>query len=210
MNIKHINAFALTGTIGSGKSSVLKLFEKNGFQVFNGDLIVVELYKNSHRLFSQIAESFDEWLNTSFSTKTFIDKKYLRSILEKTPNGFAKSAEIVKPYFIEECYHLCLKKNNVIIEVPLLFEMGLHSLFKSNILVMADENIRLERIKIRNPELSETQIKQVMNAQLQQEEMIHLSQHVINNSGSFAELEKNVNDMSIILNNKIIIKNKFI
>lgn len=191
------NILAITGGMGTGKSTVLDLFEKNGFIVVNSDKEVVSLFSNEYENYHALAQEFDNWLGTDFAQQPAIDKKKLRGYLETTPNGFPISLEIVKPYitaklskFAEEYYG-----QKVVFEIPLLFEAKMESSYKNILLITAPMDIRIQRIQLRQNHLSVEQIQQTIDSQIPQEEKVKKATFILDNSSSLIDLENKFNAM---------------
>lgn len=187
----------ITGGMGTGKSTVLELFEKNGFKIVNSDKEVLSLFNNQYEKYQAIAQDFDNWLGTDFSSKNEIDKKILRTYLENTHNGFPRSLEIVKPYISEKLSQLATKHigEKIVFEIPLLFEAKMENEYQHIIVVTAPMDIRLKRIQLRQNHLSIKQIEQTINSQLPEEYKTSRAQFILNNSGSIEELENKFNLM---------------
>lgn len=191
------NILVITGGMGSGKSTVLNLFEKNNFTIINSDLEVLSLFNNSYKRYFEISRDFDNWLGTDFRHQEIIDKKTLRNYLEKIPNGFPISLNIVKPYISERLSDLAKEYSGkkVIFEIPLLFEAQMESNYKNILVVTAPIHIRLERIKLRQSHLSIKQIQQTIDSQLPESCKTEYATFILNNSGSIFELEEKFNNL---------------
>lgn len=178
-----IHSFALTGGMGTGKSTVLKFFQSNGFTVYDADKLVAQLFINNHENYYDLALSFDNWLGTDFVNQPLIDKAYLRPFLEKTENGFPKSLELVTPFIQQKMEQLYIEtKTPIIFEVPLLFEANMQNSFDKIILVTCNLESRLERISQRQPHLSKEQILQTISHQKSEESKKPFATYIIDNS----------------------------
>jgi dephospho-CoA kinase len=191
-----IDNLVITGSIGSGKSTVLKLFEEQGFEIIDADKMVASLYDHNHPLYHELAQTLDDWLGSHFSSQNFIDKKWLREKLSVTDNGFKIILDKVTPYIMKDMdYILTTHKNasHIIFEIPLLMEAGLHVHCNQILVITCDDKIREQRIQKRNPELNTMQIQHIMNQQLNQAEKIKFAHYVLDNSGTETELKHNFN-----------------
>lgn len=189
------NLLVISGGMGTGKSTVLNLFEKNGFIIVNSDNEVSNLFKSEYSRYKDLAKDFDDWLGTDFVNKNEIDKKILRPYLEKAENGFSKALHVVKPYISERLNSLASEYSNqkIVFEIPLLFEAGMEINYKNILVVTAPLETRIERIKLRQPHLSEAQILQTINSQLNDEIKIKKATYVINNDSTLLKLEEDFN-----------------
>lgn len=191
-----IKSFALTGGMGTGKSTVLKFFQDNNFIVYDADKIVAQLFINNHSDYQALALSFDKWLGTNFVERDLIDKAYLRPILEKTENGFPKSLELVTPFVQRKMEQLYTQSNEAIIfEVPLLFEANMQNNFEKIILVTCDLDIRLERIAKRQPHLSKAQILQTIANQKGEDFKKPFSTYIVDNSSDLPHLTSQLDNI---------------
>jgi dephospho-CoA kinase len=177
-----INALAITGGMGTGKSTVLKFFKENGYTVYDADQLVNQLFRHTHPAYLSIAQPFDEWLGTNFMKLEGIDKKYLRPFLEKNENGFSKALSIVTPFVQQYMEELDRPTEKIIFEVPLLFEAHMEKNFSHIMLITCNMEERIKRIKIRQPHLSIEQIKQTIHSQKTDQEKIPYSNYILDNS----------------------------
>lgn len=172
----------LTGNIGSGKSTTLKLFEFHGFKIFSTDEMVNCMFKKEHQFFDPLAESIDIFFNTNFLLSKHIDRDVLRPLLKITPNSMSFLANLVEPFIKKEIILLKNDKENIVVEVPLLFEFSIQNLFDKTILVFCDDMQRKQRITRRNPNWTEEHINFVMASQMNQEEKLKISDYVLYNN----------------------------
>ncbi|WP_298503273.1 dephospho-CoA kinase [uncultured Maribacter sp.] len=151
----------LTGGIGSGKTTVGKLFQTLGVPVYNSDQQAKELMQNSKHLIKKIKsllgeESYvDKRLNRSFiAQKVFRDKELLH-----------KLNAIVHPA-VREDFLLWVSNQKhayVIQETALLFENKAEKLYDKIILVTAPEEIRVERVLVRDKNTREAILARIHN-----------------------------------------------
>lgn len=191
------NILAITGGMGTGKSTVLNLFEKNGFNVVNSDQEVAALFSSEYKNYISLANDFDNWLKTDFTKQSCIDKKILRKYIETSKDGFKKSMDIVKPYISERLLELAqtYSGKKVVFEIPVLFEAKMESYYKNILVVTAPLDVRLKRIQLRQPHLSLAQIQQTIDSQLPEIIKIKKANFVLDNSGTLEQLENKFNNM---------------
>ena len=168
----------LTGGIGSGKTTVARMFAALGIPVYNSDERAKELMVTSEELVNQIKSLLGEEaysgsdLNREYiAGKVFLDKALLNALNDlvhpAVRDDFRNWASIQKtPYVIQEA--------------AILFENGAHEYFDQMILVTAPKMIRLQRIMERD-NVSEDHILARMNHQWEDERKIALSDYIIEN-----------------------------
>lgn len=169
----------ITGGIGSGKTSVCKVFESYGIPVFNADVEAKRLYENpeirdwvKENISTLVFDDADRLDRRKLATVIFQDEKKLR-LLEN------KIHPLVGEMFNEWCRNY-QEKAYVIYEAAILFETGRYRMLDLSILVTAPETLRIERVRLRD-DLSENEIRQRMGRQWNDAKKIPLADFVIEN-----------------------------
>lgn len=168
----------LTGGIGSGKTTVAKMFSKLGVPVYIADVEAKKLTNSSkviHRKLIKLLgeEAYTgEGLNRAFvAEKIFNDKGLLKSV-----------NEIIHPKVAAHFKKWVSKQHTsyVIKEAAILFENGSYKECDTVILVTAPKPIRIRRILARD-KISKAEIEQRMDNQWSDEDKIQLADIVVNN-----------------------------
>lgn len=180
--------FALCGNIASGKSTVQKLLENQGYIVLDTDKVAHELLTvNNSELFLEF-KKFDVFENGEFSReklgKLVFTNKEIKQKLENILHPQIR--EKIKEFFEQN-----QNEKYLFVGIPLLFEANMTDLFDKIIFIYADDDIRLKRLLLRNG-YSVDYAKARLNSQMRQEEKTQKSDYVINNNGSIEELYKNL------------------
>ena len=181
----------LTGGIGSGKTTVVKMFNELGVPVYIADLEAKKLMNTSKIIKRKLLELFgdeayvDGKLNRPFlANKIYSDKELLIKM-----NAIVHPK--VKAHFIK-----WKKKQDfeyIIKETAILFENNSYQDCNFVITVTASEEDRIQRVISRDNSSSE-KVKAIMNNQWSDEEKVKLSNFVIEN----ANLSKTENQVRII------------
>ena len=182
---------ALTGNIGSGKSTVLRLFEKEGASTISADKIVHDLLEKDH-VKARIVSIFGPSI---LDKKGQIDKRALADIVFSSKEKKDALERIIHPLVYEEIRRF-YKKNSpriVVSEIPLLFETNRHGEFDRVIVVYCNEKCLFERLKNRG--LFEEDVKKRLKFQMPVEEKIKLADYVIENSGDWERVREQVRDI---------------
>lgn len=180
--------FALCGNIASGKSTVQKLLENQGYRVLDTDKVAHELLTvNNLELFLEF-KKFDVFENGEFSReklgKLVFTNKEIKQKLENILHPQIR--EKIKEFFEQN-----QNEKYLFVGIPLLFEANMTDLFDKIIFIYADDDIRLKRLLLRNG-YSVEYAKARLNSQMRQEEKAQKSDYVINNNGSIEELNVNI------------------
>ena len=154
----------ITGPIGSGKSYVGDIFEEYGFPRIDTDKVY-------HGLISGYTDTVKE-LEAEFGNEIVkedgsVDRKKLGAIVFSDKAKLNRLNEITHKYVHIETVKLIEKYRAenykaVVIEVPLMFESGFDKMCDEVICVVADNDVRVERIVKRNgisPKDAEIRIK---------------------------------------------------
>ncbi|OPY58097.1 MAG: Dephospho-CoA kinase [Pelotomaculum sp. PtaU1.Bin035] len=186
----------LTGNIGSGKSTVARYLESLGAIVIDADQVAREVVTPGTPAMAEIVENFGpDILNSNGS----LDRKKLGSIVFSDPRAMARLNKITHPRIVE-AINLEMQKTNLspgsrnkllVIEAPLLIEVGLYKGVDEIWVVIVNENKQIERLGERDG-LSSKEARLRIAAQMSQEEKQKYARRVIDNSGSREDTIKQV------------------
>lgn len=178
----------LTGQSGSGKTTVCDAFKSQGFYIINADLISKEITKNNKTCILELQSAFGE----EFIDNGVLNRKKLGSLVFDNRNELDKLMSITFPYIIDEINSRISKIGSdklVLIDAPTLFESGLNKRCDTIVSVIADKNLRLDRI-INRDKISKIEAENRFSSQLSEDFFRENSDCVIENNGSVNELIK--------------------
>lgn len=174
----------LTGGIGSGKTTVAKLFETMGCAVYNSDERAKELYfepQVKQQVISLLGK--EAYVSDQEIDKNYISKKVFGdTLLLHQLNAIIHPA--VKTDF-EQFVALFPQDKLIIKETALLFETGIYKDLDYNIIVTASLDVKIERVMKRSS-VSKEEIEKRMHAQWTDEQKIPLANFTISNDPSNA------------------------
>ena len=188
----------LAGGSGSGKSTVCKLFAKNGFAFINTDELYHALTKTPTPCLDDLVHEFGrEILNEEFYS---LNRKKLADIVFNNPEKLKKLNKIAHYHILRETEEIIAsyptgKYFGVLVDAPLLFESGFDKKCDFVISVIADEDLRIKRITERDGISVEKATERIKN-QATDEFLKKNSRFLIVNDGDFDALEKSVNEIS--------------
>jgi len=188
----------LTGGIGSGKTTVSKMFSDLHVPVYNADYEAKKLMQNSLGLKDQIINLLgDNAYKNNVLNKNFISKKIFKdaSLLQKINS-------IVHPAVIDHYKNWFSAQDSVYVvkEVAILFEINSQKNFDFILTITAPKSLRIQRI-IKRDKKSIKDIEAIMSNQLPVYKQLSNSDFVIHNN-AINETRKRVCD----IHNKIIKK----
>ena len=169
----------LTGGIGSGKSTVAKLFELMGCAVFNSDHAAKRAYFEPG-----VKDSVTKILGKrSYSTETEIDKTYISEKVFGDPEMLKALNAIIHPV-VGAMFRKFTDEHAgrvVIKESALLFEAKITEGLDKIIVVAAEDELRIQRVMERD-RLTRHQVIKKINSQIAQEEKVRQADFVISNN----------------------------
>jgi len=193
----------LSGGIGTGKSTVARLFAEAGAVVIDADAIVHELQAPGTPLLAEIAEAFGAEVIRADGS---LDRERLGAIVFRDPEARRRLGAIVHPKVGAEMLRRleaarAAGEGLVVLDIPLLFEgrkagTGSAALlgFDATVLAYAPEHLQIERQLARDGCSLDEALRRV-RAQLPIEEKRAHADHVVDNSGSLAETERQVREL---------------
>lgn len=170
---------ALTGNIGSGKSTVAHLFRVMQVPVFVADDVGKEIL-GDRRFFSQLTAIFGTEI---FDNQNIPNRKKIAGIVFSQPEKLQQLNAIVHPEVTERFLKWTEIHSDspfVMMESAIIFEAKLEHLFDKIIMVSADENTRIQRV-INRDGCSKQAVIARMKQQLSEEEKIKKSDFIIKN-----------------------------
>ena len=177
----------LTGGIGSGKTTVLKMFKELGCATYVADIEAKKLMNSNKELVNQIKQLFGD--------EAYIENKlntvYIAEIVFNDKVKLTALNALVHPVVRDDFKNFVNKSTSKIIiyEAAILFESGSDTLCDFIITVATDINERIERI-IKRDGVTKEQILERMQHQLNDETKVKKSDFVINNSDIFNTKEQ--------------------
>ena len=199
--------YALTGVIGSGKSTTSKIFASLGAVILDADKLARKVLSPEYDRFSQVVQLLKEKLEPEAKKRMAksifsrnlkddiqIDRSALADLVFNSKENLEKLNRIVHPEvqrLLKEMLSQIRTDRVVIYDIPLLYENDLQKTFKETILVFAPEELCIARTS-RRTGLPEDKIEQRMKTQISIEEKRKLADHIIDNSGGMDQLKMEV------------------
>lgn len=172
----------ITGGIGSGKTTACKIFEQLGVPVYYADNRAKELMVNDEKLKSRIMAAFGDQAYVNGA----LNRAYLASQVFNSKDKLSVLNGIVHPAVADD-FELWLERQKdacyVLKEAAILFESGAYQDVDISVLVIAPEQLRIERVVNRDGTTEEEVLRRMKN-QWTQEHKIKLADHIITNDGT--------------------------
>ncbi len=171
---------AITGGIGSGKSTALWIVKRLGYLTLSSDSIVNELYKK-HAVKILLKEAFPSAIKGNIKLR--IDRKELAFLAFSSTENHQFLTNLITPLVMQEIDKLTTnKKGLVFIEVPLLFECKFENRFDKVFVITRRLDERINSVKKRS-NLTERQILERIKRQVDYDNIDLSPFTVIQNDG---------------------------
>lgn len=191
---RRYRKLGLTGGIGAGKSTAAEYFKRCGATVLDADAISRNALKTGGACYDAVVQAFG---NGIVQNDGSIDRAMLASIVFSDESARRKLNSIVHPYVLEtmesEAERLLEADPNatVIFDVPLLLECGLDRRMDGNIVVVAEDAVRIARIRARDG-VDEAAARARIASQISQREQAARGDFVLDNGGTVSELHTQI------------------
>jgi dephospho-CoA kinase len=173
----------ITGGIGSGKTTVCKVFETLGIPIYYADDRAKFLMNTDEFLVTEITKIFGEQAYLSIGE---LNRPHIASIAFSDKNVLQKLNALVHPVVHRDSEKWFLEQQNVpyvLKEAALHFETGGYKMLDKMITVFAPKEVRIERVMKRDKRTVE-EVEARINNQMPDSEKVKLADFVIYNDGS--------------------------
>ena len=187
---------AITGGIGSGKSTFCSKLKEKGFKIHSSDEQVAKIYKNPDK-------EFVTYLRTIGLSKSISKKNINKKIISKIIFGNKQIRKKLELYI----FKIVRKKRSdfinqekekktrlIFIDIPLLFENNLEKQFHKVISIIASKQVRLKRLK-KTRKMTETQFKNIIRSQTSDVIRKKKSDYVIYNNSTLKDYKTKINKL---------------
>ncbi len=184
---------ALTGGIASGKSTVAALLREAGLPVLDSDAIAREVVAPGQPAWEALRQAFGE---NFFAPDGTVDRSALARHVFTHPDARRRLNELVHPWISRELQRRLAAlaaqgEPLVVVEIPLLYELGLDHLYDAVIVVSADPATQKQRLARRDAR-PEAEIEGILAAQAPLAAKAARADFVVDNSGDEAATRRQV------------------
>lgn len=168
----------LTGGIASGKSTVSVRLLELGAKIVDADEISRNILVPGTEAYKKVMETFP----AAVTKEEIIDRKLLGGIVFSDEVELKKLNLIMHPEIVKVVKNAVNELSGVVIvDAPLLIEVGLNTICDEIWVVTADVDVRIERMAKRNG-FTEEEARKRIDSQLGDDEKLRLADRVIDNS----------------------------
>ncbi len=180
----------LTGSFGTGKSTVAAMFKAKGAKVIDADTVTRDLLLKNTKCIKKVAKSFPGAIICAGD----IDRSKLAKVVFQHPRELKKLTDILYPEALKEVKRqisLYRRTQFIVLDVPLLFETGWDRLADITVVVRASRKEQVQRIQNRMG-ISRSEILKRLKFQMPQKEKCRLADIIIDNNGPLQETRTQV------------------
>ena len=178
----------ITGSIGSGKTTVASIFSKQGFLLINADEISHSLIRKNRAGYRKVLTEFgDKILDKNMD----IDRKKLGDIVFNDARKLDKLNSLLHPSIGSEIRKKTKKSKNkdFVLDIPLLIETNAKNLVDKIVLVKSDKRNIFSRLRKKYPR---EKIEKILKNQMPFKQKLRYADFVVKNDGNDKGLEKQV------------------
>lgn len=190
--------YGLTGGIASGKSTASDILKSLNVKVFDSDKCVKELWNSNNELISKVNNKYN------INIKTKEGKKDLSNIIFNDELERFYINSLIHPLVFDEINNFIEKNINekfIIIDMPLLFEVGYENKVDKTILIYSSKKNQINRL-IKRDNLTIKEAKLRIKAQIRLKDKRKMSHYIINNNKTKEDLIKNIKLLYEVLKNE--------
>lgn len=178
----------LTGSIASGKSTVVKMIESYGLPIVDADVVARQVVEPGTTTLKKIAEAFGPEIIAHDGS---MDRAKVGSIIFHNEEMRKTLNSIIHPAIREEMLRqrdefISFGEKNIIMDIPLLFESKLEHFVEKIIVVSVNKEVQLKRLMERNS-FTEEEANARIATQIPVIEKEQLADAVIHNNGSLED-----------------------
>ena len=193
----------ITGSIGTGKSTVSNYLISKGYSVVDADKISKGAYNIGSFGYKAILEVFGvEILNSNGE----VDRKKIKKIVFDNSNMLQRLNMAIHPIIINEIekeIEILLESQNVVfLDAPLLIETELHKKVDKIIVVICDKNEQINRI-IKRDKITADMAISIINSQMSIDEKLKFADYIVYNNSTIENLYSQVDEIILEIKKEI-------
>ena len=193
----------ITGSIGTGKSTVSNYLISKGYSVVDADKISKGAYNIGSNGYKAILEVFGEEILNSNGE---VDRKKIKKIVFDNSNMLQRLNMAIHPIIINEIekeIEILLESQNVVfLDAPLLIETELHKKVNKIIVVACDKNEQINRI-IKRDKITADMAISIINSQMSIDEKLKFADYIVYNNSTIENLYSQVDEIILEIKKEI-------
>lgn len=184
----------ITGSIGSGKSTVSEYLSAKGYTIVDADALVKEIYLEREYV-DKMVEVFGDIRLAEDSTQ--LDKKKIFNLVFSDKTQLEKLDQTIHPFIEKKIMQSASEHQHeemVFFDIPLLFEKGYEKMMDKVIAVYCEDDTRWSRASKRSNK-TVAEIQSVDKMQMTQQEKKSKADYVLDNSTTLEHLHQQIENL---------------
>ena len=183
----------LTGSLGSGKSTVAAMFGQLGATIIDADRIAYKITQPNGECFKRVVKQFGR----NILSQGYIDRQKLAAIVFKNHRRLRQLEKIIHPVVRQKIHQEIEQKERrgqkkiVVVEVPLLFESGINQDVDVTMVVHATSQQQIKRA-VYHKKITKAEAKRRIQCQMPLKDKIRLADIIIENNQTKTKTKKQV------------------
>ena len=192
--MRKVTVIGVTGSFGTGKSTVAKFFKRKGVKVLDADKMAHEVLEERKTSYKKVLKEFGSLV---LDNKKRIDRKKLGNLVFSDKRALEKLCGIIHPPVIKKIKDeirqasRSKERSTIVIDAPLLIEAGLDKISDYVVVVKTSKKIQIKRV-MKKTALSFTQASGRIKAEMPMKKKIRMADYIIDNEGSKGITKKKV------------------
>jgi dephospho-CoA kinase len=184
---------ALTGGIGSGKTTVTRLFRAFGISIIDADQIARQLLADDTDCYRQVVTHFGKDI---LDADGHVDRHRLRDTILQDSSAKTWLEDLLHPQILQRMTRQANKASSpyCILDIPLLYETRYRVECDRVLVIDATRETQIRRIEQRD-RLDRAVIEQLLQQQASREQRLSIADDVIHNDGSLTDLSTQVTQL---------------
>ncbi len=183
----------VTGGIGSGKTTFCNVLRERGYLVYDTDKEARDLQNNNAALVAEIKALFGNEIYNEHG----LDRKQLGALVFENADLLKQLGDIVHPY-VRNSFKQWIDQNTeqklLFVECAILFEGGFNQFTQRNILITAEEDVRIKRVQKRDG-ISAELVKKRIDKQWPDSQKKIMSDFVVHTDDGIISTEQKVDEI---------------
>lgn len=170
----------ITGGIGSGKSTICRIFKVLGVPVYDADLRARQLMEHDQMLIESIRQTFG---TAAYKKDGTLDRIFMANAVFGNQEALTQLNRLVHPRvrLDYEAWSSAQLARYVLREAALLYESGSYTTVEKMIVVTSPHDLRIKRVLLRDKHRSHKDIEAIIANQLSDEEKSKRADYIIQN-----------------------------
>lgn len=187
----------LTGSFGTGKSTVAGIFKARGVKIIDADEIAHRVIRPKTKIYEKMISAFGQDI---LDKDKAVNRNKLARIVFENKDLLKRLNKLIHPQVIRIIKEKIksARAEIIIIDAPLLIEAGLHKIADKLIVVKTNSQIQIKRVKDKFS-LAPEEIKKRIRCQIPLKEKIRVADFVIDNSKTLKNTKKQVEKIRRLL-----------